>query len=86
MQITISQYVDVEVDMDDIRAEDLAKALVKKPKYRAALDKALHGDKSIKSFNDEADEVRELIEAYKCGKPIEPIIASLAYSKYGWVC
>jgi hypothetical protein len=86
MQITVSQYIDVEVDLDDISAENLAKALVNKKNYQAALDKALHGDSLIKSSNDEADEMRELVEAYRCHKPIEPLLASIAYSKYGLVC
>jgi hypothetical protein len=86
MQVTVSQYIDVEVDLDDISAEHLAKALVNKKNYQAALDKAQHGDGLIKSIDDDTDEIRDLIEAYRCHKPIEPLLASIAYSKYGLVC
>jgi hypothetical protein len=85
MQVTVSQYVDIDIDLDDISANDLAKALVNKKNYQAALDKALHGDSSI-ILHDDADEIRELVEAFRCHKPIEPLIASIAYSKYGLVC
>ena len=93
-QITVSQYVDVDVDLDDCNADDLAKALIKKKDYSKALDKALGAkqtnDASYEDCEDcedceDYDDLKSLIEAFKLNKPIDHMLASIAYKKYGMV-
>ena len=87
--ISISTEVDVEIDYRDFNANDLAKILVTKPNYQAALDKALNPTKASNKKPDEIEDdeqIKSLVEAFRSHKPVEAIIARIAFSRYGMVC
>lgn len=87
-QITVSQYVDIDVDLDDIDTDDLALELIKRANYTAALDKALkkaHTNDS-RCEDEDDDQIKALVDAFRMRKPVESIIASIAFNKYGFVC
>ena len=77
--------VDVEIDYNDLDVDDLAAALISKPNYQAALDKAISGIQTNQPDYEDYDQVKELVENFRCKKPIESIIASIAYNRFGLV-
>lgn len=89
--ISVSQMVDVEIDVDydDLDVDDLAEALISKTNWAAAIDKAV-GTKQDKNVSflatDNYDEIKELIQNFRLGKNIEPILSQIAYNRYGLVC
>ena len=88
--ISVSQMVDVEIDIDydDLDVYDLAEALISKTNWAAALDKAV-GQKQDKNVSlvasDNYDEIKELIQNFRLGKNIESILSQIAYNRYGLV-
>lgn len=88
---TISMDVEVEIDLDDLDTSDLARTLIKKQGWQKALEGALALKKDSQSFNhtgadtdDDAD-IRALVENYKLGRPVDAIIATIAYNNFGFV-
>lgn len=81
--ITVYKHIDIDVELDEIDTDDLAEELIKRTGYTKALDKAL--DKSCDDYDD-YDKIKELVDAFRLKKPVENIIASIAYDRYGLVC
>ena len=86
--ISISKEVDVdvEIDYDDFDVDDLARVLVTKKNYQAALAKACHSKQTNQREHEDYDKVKALVEAFRLNKPTDTIISDIAYSRYGLVC
>lgn len=89
--ISISKMVDVDVDVDydDLDIDDLVDALLSKTNWQAAIDKALaqklnKNTELVASAN--YDEIKDLIQSYRLGLNLAPILSQIAYNRYGLVC
>lgn len=83
--ISVSTYVDVEFDLDDASAKDLAKALVEKDNWQQALDAALNKTTTIFAEPTEHSYLREIIDAHRLGKDLTPFLSSAAFNQFGLV-
>ena len=84
-------YATVDVDIDEVLdqadADDLAKALIQCTGWREALNKVLE-KKEQEKFNGAEYydfDLRTLVEKFRMGKDIAPIISTIAYSEFGLI-